>query len=58
MQDNKCAKCGSNDFVAIDSTGSNATVIVIVDGKDIVKENTGDTHAKITVCKECGHVMT
>jgi len=65
MSNTVCAKCGTDEFVTINTpkpvnintVDSGKKVIVITEGKETVKEIAGNEATKITVCAKCGDVI-
>lgn len=53
-----CEKCNSTEFVTINLPDSQCTTVVIVDGREMTRENTDKPTHKISVCKKCGQVVT
>ena len=65
MSKTTCAKCGTDEFVTINTpkpvnvntVDSNKKIIIIADGSETVKESAGSDATKITVCAKCGDVI-
>ena len=57
MADIVCEKCGSSDFLVMNVLCPKATTIIIFDGKELSRENFGESEVLITVCKKCSDAI-
>jgi len=57
MADIICTKCGSSDFLVMSALCPKATTIIIFDGKELSRENFGESEVSISVCKKCSDAI-
>ena len=48
-----CAKCSSSDFLVMNALCPKATTIIFFEGKELSRENFGESEVLINVCRKC-----